>query len=1059
MDEIKLKLANSKLEFNSSIRDWILQQKTPTRFSGRGGKIVACRRWMETTNRGHSKKFLWINGALGTGKSALITQIVQDIRQNDIGVVDVFLCEASTYETQSASAIIRFIADFLNRISSSYFDEKLVNYICSPAFESATNVDLFSRLIFEPTRRITFEKKVFIIIDALDEMLLAECNSFLDLLRKFEVPKWLNFILTSRDESQILLSLSGVSEVISLNDETENRNDIAEYFRQELSLSEEDILALATKCAGNFLYAFHICQFLQEYPDSTINDLPPSLFDLYDRMLDRKYENNDEFEKDAKAVFELLVAVKAPIAMNDIANILGISLSEINRRLKKISAFLIYYIAESSSPKEYRIYNPSFVEYLTTYHDNIYCVDKQDGENAICAYLKRNPNELLKSKYYREHGLLHTVENKDAELIEILLTFEDEQLPEKVENDLYYVYLINPANVIDLLGLLPQKAISRILLTAYRKGLSHGRSLGDNDEMRDIIELLREKQEFIRAVMLEGERFQRKKCWNEAETKFKECLRLAEKNDKEHKTNWSKRYIALAYNRLGNLAKECKADDWFTISLSYYSNGYSLFQEIYHEMKDTDLEKQQTVYLKDLAIATARLGDIEIKKTEPNFTEVKKHYDEYFVLCQRLCKLKEKSLTFNRELANSLRRLGDVSIFVDAVSAYNYYLDSLLVLQKIVSDWAIKDCPSSLSASISKITESSQKYSAKKSEFIILPYERRETDLIREHILCFMRLTDAAIIAEQYEQARIWCVHAKKIGQKLVDTRLTDEAKSDLDIIIKQEQTIKHKNNMKMLQEAQELVIEIVKTAYADSQKIYADYSVKGKELRDIVSDVDVYMENRIIEVLKSKYPTHFYSAEEAGEALIDNPDGDYYEWVIDPIDGTINFVAGLPFFTTSVCLKHRNELVLGVIIHHAYGDVYSAIKGNGAFKNGNSIYVSKNMEAKDSILSFMLTSHYDEEQTDWILGIVRNLSLKTRGLRLLVSQAYELALIASGQMDGTVCIKSRGFSSSAGSLLVQEAGGIVSDLYGKERTKQSTSLLVSNGLLHEELVKLINAK
>jgi myo-inositol-1(or 4)-monophosphatase len=75
----------------------------------------------------------------------------------------------------------------------------------------------------------------------------------------------------------------------------------------------------------------------------------------------------------------------------------------------------------------------------------------------------------------------------------------------------------------------------------------------------------------------------------------------------------------------------------------------------------------------------------------------------------------------------------------------------------------------------------------------------------------------------------------------------------------------------------------------------------------------------------------------------------------------------------------------------------------------------------------------------------------------LLVSQAYELALIASGQLDGTVCIKSRGFSSSAGALLVQEAGGMVSDLYGKERTKQSTSLLVSNGLLHEELVKLVN--
>lgn len=1057
MDEIKLKLSKLKLEFNSSVRDWILQQKTPARFSGRDIKILECHKWMNAPTHGYSKKFLWINGALGTGKSALVTQIVQNIRQNDIGSVDVFFCEASTYETQSASAVIRFIADFLNRISRSYFDEKLVNYICSHAFDSATNVDLFTRLIFEPTRRIESKEKIFILIDALDEMLPNECNSFIDLLRKFEVPKWLNFILTSRDESQMLLALSGVSEVISLNNETENLKDIAEYFRQELSLSEHDIIALATKCAGNFLYAFHICQFLQEYSDSTINDLPPSLFDMYDRMLDRKYENNDEFEKDAKAVFELLVAVKAPIAINDIANILGVSLSEINRRLKKISAFLIYYNAESHSSKEYRIYNLSFVEYLTTFQDNIYCINKQNGERAICAYLKHNPNELLKSKYYNEYGLLHAIENKDVGLISKLISSENEQLSEKIENDLFFVYLTNKTNVIDVLSSLDGAV--RILLTTYRKGLSFGYNIGDIDNMQDIITLLKAKQANIRAIMLEGERLQRKKLWDDAEEKFSECLHLAIKDDKESPTIWTKRYIALTYNRIGNLAKERKADNWFMVSLSHYSKGYSIFKEIYYEIKDTDLEKQQVVFLKDLAIAAARLGDIEIKKTEPDFDKVKKHYDESFALCQRLCKLKETSLVYNRELANSLRRLGDVSIFIDAVAAYNYYLDSLKILQKIVSDWAIKDSPSSLTPSISKIIESNQKYSAEKSEYIILPYERRETDLIREHILCFMRLTDAAIFAKQYEQARIWCVHAKKFGQKLVNSRFTDEAKSDLDIIIKQEQTIKQKNNMKMLQEAQELVIEIVNTAYVDSQKIYTEYSVKGKELRDIVSDVDVYMENRIIEVLKSKYPFHFYSAEERGEALIKNPNEDFYEWVIDPIDGTINFVAGLPFFTTSVCLKHCNELVLGVIIHHAYGDVYSAIKGGGAFKNGNPIYVSKTAEAKDSILSFMLTSHYDEAQTDWILGIVRNLSLKTRGLRLLVSQAYELALIASGQMDGTVCIKSRGFSSSAGSLLVQEAGGVVSDLYGKERTKQSTSLLVSNGLLHEELVELMNAK
>ena len=103
-----------------------------------------------------------------------------------------------------------------------------------------------------------------------------------------------------------------------------------------------------------------------------------------------------------------------------------------------------------------------------------------------------------------------------------------------------------------------------------------------------------------------------------------------------------------------------------------------------------------------------------------------------------------------------------------------------------------------------------------------------------------------------------------------------------------------------------------------------------------------------------------------------------------------------------------------------------------------------------------MLTSHYTEEQTDKILDIVRKLSLKTRGLRLLVSQAYELALIAKGELDGTVCIKSRGFSSSAGALLVKEAGGTITDIYGKQRTNTATSLLVSNGVLHDEIVRAL---
>ena len=245
-------------------------------------------------------------------------------------------------------------------------------------------------------------------------------------------------------------------------------------------------------------------------------------------------------------------------------------------------------------------------------------------------------------------------------------------------------------------------------------------------------------------------------------------------------------------------------------------------------------------------------------------------------------------------------------------------------------------------------------------------------------------------------------------------------------------------------------VLEELKTAHLSTE-------IELKEQRDIVTNTDIFIENRMIERLKKRYPTHFFSSEEAGEAIISKNAIDVYEWVIDPIDGTINFAAGLLWYSTSICLKHNNEVVIGIVYIHSTKDLYTAIRGQGSFCNGKSIHVSMTPRLDQAVLSFMLTSHYTEEQTGYILRIVKNLSLKTRGLRLIVSQALELCLIASGKLDGTVCIKSRGFSSSAGALIVQEAGGKVSTIDGGKRDSKATSLLVSNGIIHDELVRVSN--
>jgi len=229
------------------------------------------------------------------------------------------------------------------------------------------------------------------------------------------------------------------------------------------------------------------------------------------------------------------------------------------------------------------------------------------------------------------------------------------------------------------------------------------------------------------------------------------------------------------------------------------------------------------------------------------------------------------------------------------------------------------------------------------------------------------------------------------------------------------------------------------------------------KERLDIVSEVDIEVENEIIDTLRKHYPHHYFSSEEAGKAKREDGISNRYEWIIDPIDGTINFVSGLPFFSTSIALQRNGKTLLGVIHNPHSGEIYTSIAGRGCFLNGKKLRASEKHDLGDSVFSFMLTSHYDEKQIESILRIVKGLAMVSRGLRLYVSQAIELGYIASGKLEGTVCIKSRGFSAAAGVLLVREAGGMVTDIHGYEFGNSSRSLLATNSVLHGELLEILS--
>ena len=247
-------------------------------------------------------------------------------------------------------------------------------------------------------------------------------------------------------------------------------------------------------------------------------------------------------------------------------------------------------------------------------------------------------------------------------------------------------------------------------------------------------------------------------------------------------------------------------------------------------------------------------------------------------------------------------------------------------------------------------------------------------------------------------------------------------------------------------------LIDLIEKAYNESKEI-KNKNIKNKELNDIVTDIDIFMENKIVTAIKDWFPKHSIYAEESGE--MNNPSE--YEWLIDPIDGTINFASDIPLFATSVALRKNGDTILGIIFDYSQDDVYYCIKGQGAFCNGKTIHTSDCDKLNNSIISFCLTSHYNDKHIKDVLNIEEKLASKVRGLRLIVSAAIELAWCASGKIDGCLNVKpSIGLSSAAGKLLVQEAGGKVTNLQGNIRENIDT-MLVTNGKIHNEIVSVIN--
>lgn len=226
-------------------------------------------------------------------------------------------------------------------------------------------------------------------------------------------------------------------------------------------------------------------------------------------------------------------------------------------------------------------------------------------------------------------------------------------------------------------------------------------------------------------------------------------------------------------------------------------------------------------------------------------------------------------------------------------------------------------------------------------------------------------------------------------------------------------------------------------------------FSLKSKH--DVLAEADILSEKAIIETIKNEFPDHKVLSEEAGE---ESHDSDYF-WIIDPVDGTINFTKGIDEYCISIGLEHKGERVLGVIYQPTTEKMFIAEKGKGAFLNGEKLEMKKDPKLINMVAATDNSADIGYRKEN--LKILRNISGNVRTVRIFGSSALHLARLAIGNMDLYFKTGINYWDFAAGILIVEEAGGKVTDFNGDKVTKDSRNIVVSNGLVHEEFLSILN--
>ena len=229
--------------------------------------------------------------------------------------------------------------------------------------------------------------------------------------------------------------------------------------------------------------------------------------------------------------------------------------------------------------------------------------------------------------------------------------------------------------------------------------------------------------------------------------------------------------------------------------------------------------------------------------------------------------------------------------------------------------------------------------------------------------------------------------------------------------------------------------------------------TVTAKGPKDFVSEVDRAAEAAIVETIHSVYPEHAILAEE-GTGRGRNPDAEHL-WIIDPLDGTTNFLHGFPQYCVSIALAHKGVVTQGVIFDPIRNDLFTATRGRGAFLNDRRIRVSRRAHLRDCLIGTGFPFR-DGSYLDTYLQMMKVMIQQTAGLRRPGAAALDLAYVAAGFYDGFFEIGLNAWDVAAGSLLVLEAGGLIGDLAGEGDYLHGGQVIAATPKVFAEIVQTL---